>query len=288
MVPLKTPLKTMDVVEILTSPHQWPKSDWLKFVVTGKARNKIRYYLNQVEREQARQRGRELLEREFKKKKISLSRLLREDLTDAHLTELKCQNVEDMLLALGENRITVDRILAIVHPTPEKPEKPEEPEPVKEKPKNRQSRMVSGPPIEIEGLRHVLVKLAQCCRPVPGEAIVGFVTLAHGVSVHRQDCPRVSGLPPQRLTQATWILDAAMGEPIRLRVVTDDRPGLLALLSEVFARLGINIRKVHTEPLRNNRSAVVFHFTSPKTGLEMLIRNLKKIKGVHSASKSQA
>ena len=288
MVPLKTPLKTMDVVEILTSPNQWPKSDWLKFVVTGKARNKIRYYLNQVERVQTRQRGRELLEREFKRKKISLSRLLREDLTDAHLTELKCQNVEDMLLALGENRITVDRILAIVHPTPEKPEKPEEPEPVKEKPKNRQSRMVSGPPIEIEGLRHVLVKLAQCCRPVPGEAIVGFVTLAHGVSVHRQDCPRVTGLPPQRLTQATWILDAALGEPIRLRVVTDDRPGLLALLGEVFARLGINIRKVHTEPLRNNRSAVVFHFTSPKTGLEMLIRNLKKIKGVHSASKSQA
>ncbi len=283
MVPLKTPLKTMDIVEIITSPHQWPKTDWLKFVVTGKARNKIRYYLNQVEREQTRQRGREILEREFKRKKISLSRFLREDLVDAHLSELKCQNVEDLLLALGENRITVDKIFALLHPVPEKPE---EPEPPREKPKNRKSRMVSGPPIEIEGLRHVLVKLAQCCHPVPGEAIVGFVTLAHGVSVHRQDCPRVTGLPPQRMTQATWILDAEMGEPIRLRVVTEDRPGLLAQLSEIFGRLGINIRKVNTEPLRNNRSAIVFHFTSPQASLDMLIRNLKKIKGVHSASRS--
>ncbi|MBU1243913.1 RelA/SpoT family protein [Myxococcota bacterium] len=283
MVPLKTPLKTMDVVEILTSQNQWPKSDWLKFVVTGKARNKIRYYLNQVEREQLRQRGRELLERDFKRRKISLSRFLREDLVDEHLLELKCQNLDDLLLALGDNRLTVDKILAIIHPVAEKPE---EPEPPREKPKNRKSRMVSGPPIAIEGMRHVLVKLAQCCRPVPGEDIVGFVTRAQGVSVHRQDCPRVVGLPPQRLTQATWILDTALGEPIRLRVVTDDRPGLLAQLSEVFAKLGINIRKVQTEPLRNNRSAVLFHFTSPRTGLEMLIRNLKKIKGVHSASKS--
>lgn len=286
MVPLKTPLKTMDVVEILTSPHQWPKSDWLKFVVTGKARNKIRYYLNQVEREATRQRGRDLLEREFKRRKISLNRLLHEDVLDDHLAELKCQNLDDLLLGIGDGRISMERVVAIAVPEQEKPAEPD-PKKEKEHEKPRQKkRVVHGPPIEIEGMRHVLVKIAHCCRPVPGEAIVGFVTRAQGVSIHRQDCPRVTGLPPQRLTEATWILDAELGEPTRLRVVTDDRPGLLALFGEVFARLGVNIRKVHTEPLKNGRSAVFFHFTSSRTTLEMLVRNLKKIKGVHSASKS--
>jgi len=286
MVPLRTPLKTMDVVEILTSPHQWPKSDWLKFVVTGKARNKIRYYLNQVEREATRQRGRDLLEREFKRRKISLNRLLHEDVLDGHLAELKCQNLDDLLLGIGDGRIPMERVVVIAVPEQEKPAEPD-PKKEKEKEKPRQrKRVVHGPPIEIDGMRHVLVKLAHCCRPVPGEAIVGFVTRAQGVSIHRQDCPRVVGLPPQRLTEATWILDAEFGEPTRLRVVTDDRPGLLALLGEVFARLGVNIRKVNTEVLKNGRSAVVFHFTSTRTALDMLVRNLKKIKGVHSASKS--
>ncbi len=284
MVPLRTPLKTMDVVEILTSPHQWPKSDWLKFVVTGKARNKIRYYLNQVEREATRQRGRDLLEREFKRRKISLNRLLHEDVLDGHLAELKCQNLDDLLLGIGDGRIPMDKVFAQVVPVAEKPE---EPPPKKEPEKAKQKkRVVHGPPIEVEGMRHVLVKLAHCCRPVPGEAIIGFVTRAQGVSIHRQDCPRVTGLPPQRLTEATWILDSELGEPVRLRVVTEDRPGLLALMSEVFGKLGINIRKVQTEPLKNGRSAVLFHFTGNRTGLEILIRNLKKIKGVHSASKS--
>ncbi len=279
MVPLKTPLKTMDVVEILTSPHQWPNPDWLKFVVTGKARNKIRYYLNQVEREQTRIRGRGILEREFKKKKISFSRFLREDSLDVVLSELRLQSAEDLFLAVGDNKVPVDRIFAVLLPVEEKP--PEEPV---EKTKRKKHR-THGPPIEIEGMRNVLVKLAQCCHPVPGEPIIGYVTRAFGVSVHRQNCPRISGLESQRLTQATWILDAAMGEPVRLRVVTEDRPGLLALMSEVFARLSINIRKVTTEQLRNHRVACHFHFTATQNALEMAVRNLKKIKGVHSASK---
>ncbi len=282
MVPLRTQLRTMDTVEILTSAGQWPKADWLKFVVTSKARGKIRSYLNQVERERLRLRGRELLEKEFKRRKISLSRFLREEHLPAVLEELKVQSLEDLLLALGEEKITLEKVLAFVEPVAG--QGGHETEKREERPK-AQPRRISGPPIEIDGLRNVLVKLALCCHPVPGEEIVGFVTRAQGVSVHRQDCPRVAQLEPGRLVQARWILDAQLGEPVRLRVVTADRPGILAQLSEVFAQQGVNIRKITTEVLRNGRTAIHFHFTASKVQQEILVRNLKRVKGVHSASR---
>lgn len=281
IVPLRTPLKTMDKVEILTSPNQWPKADWLKFVVTSKARGKIRSYLNQVERERMRLRGRELLEKEFKRKKISLSRFLREEHLPEVLEELKVQSLDDLLLALGEEKISIDRVLAFVEPPVEKPE----PEKSRKKPVKPGAERLSGPPIEIDGMRNVLVKLALCCHPVPGEDIVGFVTRSQGVSVHRRDCARLAQLEPARLLPARWILDAQLGEPVHLRVVTADRPGILALLSEVFAQQGVNIRKVNTEILRNGRSAIHFHFTASRTQQEILVRNLKRVRGVHSASK---
>jgi len=140
-------------------------------------------------------------------------------------------------------------------------------------------------PIEIDGMRNVLVKLALCCHPVPGDEIIGFVTRSQGVSVHRQDCPRVAQLESARLLPARWIIDAQLGEPVHLRVITTDRPGILALLSDVFAQQGVNIRKVSTEVLRNGRSAIHFHFTASRTQQEILIRNIKRVKGVHSASK---
>lgn len=281
MVPLRTPLKTKDKVEILTSPNQWPKADWLKFVVTSKARGKIRSYLNQVERERLRLRGRELLEKEFKRKKISFSRFLREENLVEVLEELKVQNLDELFLALGEEKISIDRVLSFVEPTPEKPLPEKEKKSIR---KNQVSR-ISGPPIEIDGMRNVLVKLAMCCHPIPGEEIVGFVTRSQGVSVHRQDCVRVAQLEPARLLPARWMIDIQLGEPVHLRVITSDRLGILAQLSEVFAQQGVNIRKVTTEVLRNGRTAVHFYCTSSRAQQEILIRNLKRIKGVHSASK---
>ncbi|MBU1238366.1 RelA/SpoT family protein [Myxococcota bacterium] len=282
MVPLRTVLKTWDRVEIITSPNQEPKADWLSFAVTTKARNKIKHHMGQIKRDASRQEGRLLMEKLLKKNKISYPRLLKEGAFEKAARELRFMNQDDLFLGLGEKKITPEKVLVVVVPelAEEKEEKPK-PEPKKQKSEGGKS----GPPIEIDGLRNVLIRFARCCQAMPGDPITGFITRGRGVTIHKATCERLSSMQEERFIEAKWLVDPSAGDPVTLKVITDNKPGILALMSDVFAKQSLNIQRLAMEQLKSSRTAVFFYFTATRPTTDTMVRNLRKIKGVYSVSR---
>ncbi len=284
MVPLRTELETGQVVEIMTSQNQEPRPDWLTMVRTEKARTKIRHHLRQVEREQARHRAYDLLEKELRKHRVSLSRIVKEGRLDEAAHQLRLSSADELLIALGENRIQMPKVLDILVPREEEPQSP----PVESQ---LSSQIVPVAPkrggayVEVEGLSGILTRMAKCCAPAPGEQIVGYITRGKGVTIHSAQCPRLSALEPSRLVEAKWVFPGREGCPFVLRVLTDDRPGMLAAMSEAFARSGINIDKLNVTPVEGGATAAVFHCVAKEQTIAKLIRKLRNIKGVKSVSR---
>jgi len=279
MVPLRHELKNGDMVEIITSPQQHPSKDWLSFVGTGRAKAKIRAIVRAEERKRSEELGRELLERELKRYDLSMQKLIKEGRLQEIAEATKHGSLEGLFVALGYGRLTAHQIVEKVIPAGKDPVVEEKPGVLSALFKKATRKSAGG--VVVQGLDDVLVRFARCCTPLPGEAIVGFVTRGHGITVHMAKCPRAVDVDPERRIDVSWDVEPGFVRAIALRVHTSDRQGLLATLSQVFTDAGVNISQANCRVTGEDRATNDFEVMIKDINqLRTVVAHIKSVKGV--------
>jgi GTP pyrophosphokinase len=252
IVPLHYELRSGDIVEILTTKQErGPSRDWLALVRTPRARNKIRAFLTRERREDAERRGREELHRGLKKRGLPPSRMAGSPMLADVIREMGFRKADDFYIALGQSKVSpktvVNKILQRL--TRGEAVAGDETESrlagVLEGRDERQRRTqdASNYGIQVKGVDDVVVRLAKCCRPVPGDEIVGYVSLGRGITIHREDCRNLAALrkAPERFTDVEWAGDNETSYRVEVQVDAYDRTRLLEDLSRTFSEAGVNI-----------------------------------------------
>jgi GTP pyrophosphokinase len=237
IVPLHYRLQTGDFVEILTSKQagRGPSRDWLSLAVSSRARNKIRQWFTRESREETEQRGREALETNLKQHNLPYKKLAGSQLLAQVIREMGFKKAEDFYLALGSGKLQVSQVVnKLLQRLKTEEGIVEETVPVK--PKAREAVASGNFGIVVPGVEDVLVRLAKCCTPVPGDEIAGYISLGKGITIHRQDCPNVKSF-----TDVAWDGGASQSFRVQIAVVSWDRPRLLEDVARTFAEHGANI-----------------------------------------------
>ncbi len=285
MVPLKTVLKNGDVVEIITQPSHKPSRDWLKIAKTSRALNKIRAVLREEQIEQSLDLGRQILEKEIRKYSLNTNKVLKGPEFAETLQESRCKTPEDYLSMLGYGRVSVMPLLRRLVPAEQLQEKGKE---------SRLStlikKVVSRKPssIIVKGMDGIFIRLGNCCHPVPGDPIIGFITRGRGVTVHSKECPKVLEIDPARAIEVTWEEGTKAVHPVKLRVVCADKPGLLADISRTITTSEVDIRRASVTTTRDKRAICNFEVSVNNAGhLASLIKSIGKVRGVQSVERGR-
>ncbi len=256
-VPLKYQLKTGDIVEIATSPTQVPRRGWLNLVKTSRARTRIRSWLRREEKEKALKLGREICEREIKKYDTSLKKIIKSGHIRLILKQLRCNSLDDLLVKVGSGVITVQNLIKGLQPAELRKEN--EKLSVSLPPEELASLMVSQhvtedekdkSGVKIDGIDGMLVKVSQCCRPLPGDPIVGFVTMGRGVSVHKANCHNLLSSDPKRWIDVSWSGIAEKTYKAGIHVSAENKRGIFSEISGTISLDNANIVDIsaHTTP----------------------------------------
>jgi len=227
MVPLDHELKTGDLVEIITSKNQKPRRDWLRFVVTQRARSKIKSFLRKEEREMKKELGREYLMSEAKKAGLSKAILEDEEIKAKLVSAAGVQSMEELLEKIGSRAIFPSKLLASVFP--------------EKKVEGLKKKEIKEGEIIIAGERYISFRIAKCCSPIPGEPIVGIIRRRGGLSIHHTDCAKVKDVPDEMKVVVEWGRGSGIEMEAVLQVVGIDRPGLLADISSNISKHKVNI-----------------------------------------------
>ncbi len=249
MVPIKRTLQSGDIVEILTSPNQRPRKDWLNFVTTSKARNKIRSALRSEQRDRSYGIGEEVLGQELERLGLDLQSVRSGSDADQFVKAAREAKFDDVLIAIGYGKYEANDLVAKVYPNrkPLVPGKEPVAKPAKDNPpptgdaaKSRAQKHG----VLVSGLDRVLVNFGKCCNPLPGEEIIGFITRGRGVTVHRTSCPRALDTDPHRRIDVSWTSEETPSyHTAYVRIITKDRTGVLAEVTDVISKCGANIQK---------------------------------------------
>jgi len=282
MVPLKHPLRNGDVVEIITQAGSRPSRDWLSFVKTARARNKIRHVINATEREKAIELGQRLLEREARRLGVTLSRVSRQQM-EAVAAEYGCAKIEDLHAALGWGKFSARQVLGKLAPEAAQEEQAA-PAPETAPPRVRPGEE-GDYVIQVKGVNDLLTYRAKCCNPIKGEPIVGYITRGKGVAVHSKNCPNVQNLmyEAERRIEVEWARTANTSFHVRLVVRTDDRAGMLNNLTQILFDDNVNIRSVEAHADDRNFDSAVVEMTievRDKKQLERLVQAMRRVPGV--------
>jgi GTP diphosphokinase / guanosine-3',5'-bis(diphosphate) 3'-diphosphatase len=290
IVPLHYLLRSGDIVEVLTAKQgRGPSRDWLKLVRTSRARNKIRAWFQREGREDAERHGREQLAEALKKRGLPHSKVAGSPLFAEVIREMGFRKADDFYIALGQSKVSTKTVANKVMQRLKRGEAvEEEPPPALQKgidDSERRTREAPAFGIRVKGVEDVAVRLAKCCRPVPGDEIVGYVSLGRGITVHREDCRNVGALKkaPERFTEVSWDGDNEAGYRVELQVDAWDRTRLLEDLSRTFAEAGVNIleaRCATKHPMVKNRFVVEVGDTEQ---LKQAISRLRNIESVFDA-----
>lgn len=290
MVPLKYQLQNGDTIEIVTSKTQHPSKDWLKFVITNKAKSKIRQYVAEEQRRRSLLLGKDLLEKEFRKFGASAAKHFKGEIFEKFSSDFGVHGVDDLYIKVGygkvEARTVVERLL---------PQGSGEPSSTKDAVPNSsfmekvlrsatQKTKSARSLVSVDGMDDVLIHYAKCCHPIPGDSIAGFISRGRGVMIHRADCPRAFELDQMRKVDVAWtVKQATDGQEriVRLKVLSQDVPGLLKSMSEAFAVQGINIQSAQVRTTKDKKAVCHFEVgVRDSTQLSQAILELQKIKGV--------
>jgi GTP diphosphokinase / guanosine-3',5'-bis(diphosphate) 3'-diphosphatase len=302
MVPLRTKLRTGDIVEIVTQKDHKPSRDWLTFVKSPRARNKIKHWLNEDQRRRAVEIGRKLLEREARKFKVPMSQIDDQDLGRI-ATEYGVATAADLLATLGQGKHSAHQILNKLAPgydTVADEEAPEaKPAPGSEGAMSemvRKLHLTGSDSLQVEGQNDLLVYRARCCNPIRGEEIVGYVTRGKGVAVHARSCPNVQNLlyESDRRIAVEWsrVGDKIAGRPtrypVKITVFCDDRAGMLKELTAVISDDDTNIRNVETRQTPEGEAAVEFIVEAQDLRhLNKMVLGLRRVAGVRAVQRTQ-
>jgi GTP pyrophosphokinase len=278
MVPLRYELQNGDTVEIITSPHHRPSRDWLTFVKTPRARHKIRQFLKAAEREQSIALGKELLERELRKSGASLQKLVKEgEELKRVCQELSLVRLDDLLEAVGHGKLSPGQVAGRLFKGTTPPEG-EAPPPLPEV----QPAEDLGP-IRIKDLDDMLVRLANCCQPIPGDNILGYITRGKGVTIHRAECPYLARTESFRQIPAEWDGHQQKLYPANIQVLTLDKPGLLADITSALKMAEVNVTRASVETTADQRGIANFTIqVADQQHLERVFAAIKRLKEVIS------
>ena len=287
MVPLRTHLKNGDIVEIVTGRERRPSRDWLSFVATSRARNKIRHFINAEEKTRATELGRKLLEREARRFEVNLKATLESEAVSTLAAEYGLRKIEDVYAAIGYGKVSARHVLqklAPQDPLPDDAGVQAGPTPAVRDRRSAEER------ITVRGFDDLLVFRARCCNPIRGEKIVGYITRGKGVSVHSVRCPNVLNLlyDPERRIEVAW---GRGRDPapyvVQLAIQVEDRRGILADVSARIAGIDTNIRNVEATSGddRRGRISVTVEIKDVKH-LDRVIKSLRDVTGVLDVERS--
>ena len=306
IVPLRHRLRNGDIVEITTQTGHSPSRDWLSFTKSSRARNKIKHWLNENQRERAIEIGKKLLDREARKYKISLHKFSSSDF-ERIANEYGLGNEQDLLAGIGFGKFSTRQVLNKLEPgstmTPEAVPQETGPGNTLAHMSDAVKRVFFGKgsdSLQVEGQDDLLVYRARCCNPIRGEEIIGYVTRGKGVAVHARSCSNVQNLlyEADRRIDVDWSAAPTAAEnsktpkaqtyPVRLVVVCDDRSGLLKEFTAIISEDGTNIRSLDTKPAVDGVVNVEFVIeTVDVRHLTKLSQNLRKVPGVREVQRVQ-
>jgi GTP pyrophosphokinase len=244
IVPLHYRLKSGEFVEVLTSKSErGPSRDWMSLAVSSRARNKIRQWFSRETREDTELKGREALEHALKQQNLPYRKLAGSALLAQVIRETGFKKAEDFYLALGSGKLQASQIVKKVLQRLKTDEVAQEETLPRKAPRSRTTTSSQNYGIVVKGVEDVLVRLAKCCTPVPGDGIVGYISLGKGITIHRIDCPNVRTLMrnPERFTEVEWDGGATQSFLVQIAVDSWDRPRLLEDVARTFAEYGANI-----------------------------------------------
>ena len=286
MMPIITKLKNGDIVEIVTSDKaKGPSRDWLKFIQSTTAKNKIQAWFKKNQREENIEKGKDLIEKEIKRIGMDYSELFKTEFVQGALNIYKFTNNEDMYAAVGFGAITSGKIIARILEEYRKVHKEENvEEKIEELSKAKQNKAkASKTGIVVEEIDNCLVKLSKCCNPVPGDNIVGYITRGRGVSVHRSDCKNLKDLfldEENRMIDVYWLSEKAAAYNVDIEIFANDRSGLLA---DIISQIGTTKTKLIAVSSRANKERIaITEITLEVENLEELNSVLKVIRKIDS------
>ncbi len=277
---LKTELNNGDIVEVMTATHQTPRKDWLAFVKTSKARNKIRQWVKAEQRERSINTGRELLEKSLRKHQTSLKRALASGVLEQAAADFGYRTTADLFAAVGYGKTSPGQVISQVVPRDEKSvdtdhSSGEEPGKAAQAQRPTQSAVLIG------GIDNVMVRFAHCCNPLPGEPVTGFITRGRGLTVHTVDCFQVQTSDPERRIDVQWDMQRKTVRPVKIRVICDDQKGMLVGISGAISQADANIvsATVHARGDKKGTNLFIVDVENLEH-LNRVIREIKKVKGV--------
>ena len=280
MVPLNTQLKNKDVVEVVTSKTaKGPNRDWLKYVKTTSAKNKITSFLKKEGREINIASGKESFEKILKKQKYSRDELMKEEYLTPALRKYNCKTIEDCYENIGFGSISPVKVVNKIVEVYEEAQAPNE-EKVVYLPKKRKTN--SNDLVEVDGIDNCLVKFARCCSPIPGDDIVGYITFANGISIHRADCKNLKALDTgARTIGVKWKTLTNAAFTARIAVKANDRDGVLSDILKTMKDQKVEITEISTKVTedRENITNMSANIKDVET-LQSVIKALKKIDSV--------
>lgn len=288
LVSLKHQLQNGDSVEVITSKNQTPNKDWLKFCVTARAKSKIRQHVKTEQRKRALELGREMLDKTVRKHGRSPQKFLQGPNYEKAVKDLGCNSLDDLYIRVGYGALTPSYVVEKIAPESEKVE--EESSFLQKAFRSAANRNKKDKSlIQVDGMNDVLVRFAKCCSPIPGDSILGFITLGRGIVIHRSDCQRGFELDQDRRIDVSWSGSShhEAERMVRVRVTSHDVSGLLKQMTEVFAANGVNIHNAQAKTSRDMKAVCLFDVSVKDTKhLQQVMTEIGKLKGIIAVSRS--
>ena len=281
LVPLKYQLRHGDIVEIITSPNHNPSKDWLKFVVTSRARARIRQWIKTEERQKSIALGKDICDKDFKRHDVDFYKMLKSgELDRIAREEMGLTGVDNALASIGYGKLSSHQLLGKLLP-PEKLQPHTEQEMSAFKRVLQRFKKPVKEAVLVKGIDDVLIRFARCCNPLQGDDIVGFISRGKGVAVHVKGCPSVRNSDPERIIDVAWDKGTKTTRPAKLRVICHDEKGLLVNMSSVITGQEANITNATITTTPDKKAVCTFEIeVNDLSHLMNIINGLKKVKRV--------
>lgn len=275
LVPLDYQLKNGDIVQIVSSKQSsGPSRDWLQFVKTSKAKNRIRQWLREQFREENIQIGRDLLERELRKHGMDTHENFRQEVLLEGAKKLGFNNTEDLLASIGDLKVTPAMVIGRISGEREIPK------PIRSEGEDKRKRGRPGYGVTVRGVDNLLVRFSKCCNPVPGDQIIGFITRGKGVSIHRKDCPNLTNEDRERIIEVAWDNSFQGAYPVDIEIVAVDRVNLLTDVMNAISEMKLYLKAAKA---RSKKGTAYINLTleiANSDQIRLVCNRIKKVEGV--------
>ena len=284
MVPLRYEMQTGDIVQVVTGKGNHPSKDWLNFVKTVKARSKIRQWIKEQEKQRSIILGREMCEKAFRKHKLNFNTLSKSDEMDTVVAHFAFKSFDDLMASVGYGKTTPLQIIRQI--APKESGKEETDKSLVEKLMGRVRKKKPTTGVRVRGLDDILIRFGKCCRPVPGDPIIGYITQGQGVTVHRTACINALKTNPERQIEVEWDMEGTATYPVKIRIRSLDRMGLLADVAGFISKIGANILSANTVTHEDNTVDTFFTLSVNDTShLSQILSGIRKIKHVQEVKR---